>query len=139
MPVCAVLEEDLHHSCVTILRSQPQRLVANCVHICAVLDEMLQDVCMATVRCPPQRHIVLSVHICARTKKQFNCQDVPASGCPAQGFVNNASLVLVLGLQQRRAVLVHAGSHHGADDGHVAKRSSTLQATAVLEELDVGS
>jgi hypothetical protein len=135
MHISAVLDEQLHHSCVALMRCKPQRPVVISVHVCAVLDEELHHSCVATPRCILQRVIVISVHVCARTKQQFHRLDVPATGCAVQGSVNKASLVLAFGLQQRRAVLVHAGHYHGAGDSHVAKRSSTLQATAVLNPL----
>jgi hypothetical protein len=60
------------------------------MHICAMLDEELHHSHVAIVRCQLQRVIAISVHVCARTKQQFNCLDVPATGNAQQGKVNNS-------------------------------------------------
>jgi hypothetical protein len=52
--VRAVLDEELHHSCVAISRCQPQSVIVNSVYIRAVLDEELHHSRVAILRCPSQ-------------------------------------------------------------------------------------
>jgi hypothetical protein len=47
----AVLEEDLHNSCVAATRCPPQRGIVNSVHVSAVLEEELHNLCLRILRC----------------------------------------------------------------------------------------
>jgi hypothetical protein len=46
-----VLEQELHHSCVAILRCKPQRCIAISMHVGAVLEEELHNLSVAVITC----------------------------------------------------------------------------------------
>ena len=137
-----MLEEELHDVCMAVLGCQPQCLVATRVDICTVLEEELHNIGVAINSCRKQRKIEPSVHVCASSKKQFHCLEVPADGSVPKGLIHNTLVNGVVnevpkgtGLQQRRAMLVHAGSHHGANNSDVAKQARPHKATVVVFKL----
>ena len=58
MHVCPVLDEELHHIQLAMLRCILQRPIVKSVYVSAMLDEELHDVNVASLRCILQRLIV---------------------------------------------------------------------------------
>ena len=139
MNICAVLEQQLHNIRVAILRCQSQGTLVVSVHICAETEEQLHNSRMATCRSKNQRLVTVGAHVRASRKQERHHPVVPTLSGETEGHVHNAPHSPVPGLHQRRAVLVHAGKHHGTDDSHVAERSGALQAAAVPHLVDVFS
>ena len=92
-----------------------------------MLDEELHNVNVAFCSCPLQCEIVVSVQVCARTKKQLHCLHMPALDREPEGLVHYAPTFAVNSLQQQDL----------SDYSHVAKATRTLQATAVLNLLEL--
>jgi hypothetical protein len=66
----------------------------------------------------------------ARAKKQLYRLEMSASGREGHRAVHFPSPSMhIVGLQQRRAVLVHACSQHGLDNSHVAEKGCAHKAT----------
>ena len=63
----------------------------------------------------------------------LGCQSQSSIAICVHRRIQKAVIHLVTGLNQRCAVLVHAGSQHGADHCDVAKRSRTLQTTVAVQ------
>ena len=139
MHISAVLEEELHNSCVTDHRRPLQRcivFIVTSVHTCAVLEEELHNVQVAILRCQPQREFVISMQACTRSKKQLHRLDLPAPSRTQQGRVHYAPTFAVNSLQQDHAVLVYASCHHGLDHSHVAPGARPHKAIAGLGVLE---
>ena len=131
MHICAVLDKELHNIMVTIRRRVAQRGITAYVNICAALDEQLHDFTVAIVRCP-QQGTIESVHVRASIQKLLHRLDVPEPGRARHGLIHCGRQVAVRKmLNQRCTELVHAGSHHGADNSHVALVGRPLQASVV--------
>ena len=130
----AAPDEQQRHSSLAVLRCQAQRLIVPSAHVCVALDEKLHNSLVAPCCCQNHCSVTVSVHFRAKVKKQLHRLDVAVLGSKPQGCVHY-TLVVLMGLKQRRAVLVHASIHHGADHCQVTMRSSTHQVRAALHQL----
>ena len=122
MSVSTILDEQLDDTDVAILRCPPQRIIAVSVHICAALKEELHNICVAMRSSRLQRLVITGVQVSTSSTQQLHGLEVPAPGSVIQGHVHY-TLPVLDGLQQRRAMLVHAGCNYGADNSHVAEGS----------------
>ena len=97
MRICAVLEQELHNSCVAFLTGPIQRLTAISVDICPVLEEDLHHVSVTLMRGPGNRSTTIvarRVHVGTMLDKELGDVRVATLCCELQGFIQTSAPML---------------------------------------------